>query len=269
MAKQRFDHLAAPLWLMFGGREFLMGKAIDLLRQIDSHGSLTKAAQAVPMSYKAAWDLIDKLNNISERPVVETATGGRNGGGTKLSDYGRGLLTLYGSLERSYQTAYSAFEGVKLDTDRFFKMVKGMCMKTSARNQLAGIVEKTVRGMISTEVIIKISGQERITAVVTNDSADDLGLAEGSEVVVLVDASAIILFPENPAAKCTAENKLSGKVVEVRLGMVYGEVIVELPSGKTMSALTTKNAVESLKIAEGMNVRAAFNSSQVILAIPM
>ncbi len=84
MHQRNFEHLAAPLWLLFGGRNLLVGKTLELLREIDSKGSLSKAADAIPISYKNAWDMIDRLNNLSTRPVVVTTTGGRNEGGMLL-----------------------------------------------------------------------------------------------------------------------------------------------------------------------------------------
>jgi molybdate transport system regulatory protein len=269
MPNKDFEHLAAPLWLLFAGRDLLVGKTIELLRQIDSKGSLSKAADAIPISYKNAWDMIDRLNNLSAHPVVVTTTGGRHGGGTRLSEYGKSLLSLYSSLERSYEKSFSEFQDTKLDTNKFFKMVKGICMKTSARNQLAGSVKRVIKGSINSEIVIDIGNGMDVIAVITNDSTDELALAEDVDIVVLVKAPAVMLFPGDVLVKSTIENMLLGKVVEVRLGLVNGEVIMDLPGGKTITSVVTKESVESLGIIEGTPLYAAFSSSQVILALPM
>lgn len=44
---------------------FLLEKRIRLLNAIEQYGSILKAAKNVPMSYKAAWDSIDAMNNLS------------------------------------------------------------------------------------------------------------------------------------------------------------------------------------------------------------
>jgi molybdate transport system regulatory protein len=269
MPSRDFEHLAAPLWLLFAGRDLLIGKTIELLRQIDSKGSLSKAADAIPISYKNAWDMIDRLNNLSAHPVVTTTTGGRHGGGTRLSEYGKSLLSLYSSLERSYEKSFSEFQNAKLDMDKFFKMVKGICMKTSARNQLAGSVKRVIKGSINSEIVVDIGNGVDVVAVITNESTIDLALAEGVDVVVLVKAPAVILFPGDILVKSSIENMILGKVVEVRLGLVNGEVIIDLPGGKTITSIVTKESIESLGIVEGMSFYAAFSSSQVILALPM
>ena len=56
-----------------------------LLEQIAVQGSITRAAKAAGLSYKAAWDAIDELNNLAERPLVERSVGGKGGGGARLS----------------------------------------------------------------------------------------------------------------------------------------------------------------------------------------
>ena len=84
---------------------FLGDTRIRLLESIDIHGSITQAAKAVPLSYKAAWDAIDVMNNLADHPLVIRSTGGRHGGGTLLTDYGRKVVVLYRALEAEYQAA--------------------------------------------------------------------------------------------------------------------------------------------------------------------
>ena len=79
---------------------FLGDTRIRLLEAIDKHGSITQAAKAVPLSYKAAWDAIDAMNNLADQPLVLRSTGGRNGGGTQLTEHGRKTIALYRALGR-------------------------------------------------------------------------------------------------------------------------------------------------------------------------
>jgi len=72
---------------------------IDLLRKVDETHSISAAARALGMTYKHAWLLIDSLNQGFRRPVVESATGGRGGGGTTLTVLGKKLVEHYIALE--------------------------------------------------------------------------------------------------------------------------------------------------------------------------
>ncbi|WP_038820465.1 winged helix-turn-helix domain-containing protein, partial [Pseudomonas savastanoi] len=52
---------------------------IALLQHIAEQGSITRAAKSAGLSYKAAWDAIDELNNLAQKPLVERSVGGRGG----------------------------------------------------------------------------------------------------------------------------------------------------------------------------------------------
>jgi molybdate transport system regulatory protein len=78
---------------------------VDLLRQVEATRSISAAARAMSMSYKRAWQLIDTLNRGFGAPVVETATGGRGGGGATLTDLGRDLVGRYAALEERLNAA--------------------------------------------------------------------------------------------------------------------------------------------------------------------
>ena len=43
---------------------------VRLLEAIERLGSLSKAAKSLPLSYKAAWDALDGMNNLAEQPLV-------------------------------------------------------------------------------------------------------------------------------------------------------------------------------------------------------
>jgi molybdate transport system regulatory protein len=72
---------------------------IDLLRGIGEMHSISAAARALGIPYKRAWLLVDSLNQGFGQAVVETATGGRGGGGTQLTPLGKRVLTCYEALE--------------------------------------------------------------------------------------------------------------------------------------------------------------------------
>jgi molybdate transport system regulatory protein len=51
------------------------------------------------MSYKRAWALIDDLNQCFGKPVVATQMGGKAGGGSELTSFGRDLVAHYRAIE--------------------------------------------------------------------------------------------------------------------------------------------------------------------------
>ena len=68
-------------------------------------------------------------------------------------------------------------------------------MQLSARNQLTGTIVSIVRGPVTALVKLDVAGQH-VSATLTSEAADDLGLVEGREVVAIFKASAVILGVE-------------------------------------------------------------------------
>jgi molybdate transport system regulatory protein len=79
------------------------GKA-DLLQAIEQTGSISAAARNMGMSYRRAWLLIDTMNQCFREPVVDTATGGKGGGGAQITPFGRSVLQTYRAMEASAST---------------------------------------------------------------------------------------------------------------------------------------------------------------------
>lgn len=81
---------------------------IDLLRVIGETRSIAAAARTLGMPYKRAWLLIDSLNQGLGQPVVITASGGKGGGGTTVTELGQELLKRYMALEETINAASMA-----------------------------------------------------------------------------------------------------------------------------------------------------------------
>jgi molybdate transport system regulatory protein len=75
------------------------GKA-RLLECIAETGSISAGARAMGMSYKRAWDLVEETAKLAGAPVVETRSGGSHGGGAKLTEAGRHLLSTFRTIEK-------------------------------------------------------------------------------------------------------------------------------------------------------------------------
>lgn len=78
------------------------GKA-DLLDTIAATGSISAAGKQLGMSYRRTWLLVDTMNRCFQHPLVETTTGGAQGGGTRLTGYGVDILKRYRRLQADIQ----------------------------------------------------------------------------------------------------------------------------------------------------------------------
>jgi molybdate transport repressor ModE-like protein/molybdopterin-binding protein len=163
---------------------FLGDTRIKLLEAIEKHGSITQAAKSVPLSYKAAWDAIDAMNNLADQPLVLRSTGGKNGGGTQITEHGKKTVALYRALEAEYQAALDRLSasmnaGESNDFQQFRQLLKRLSMKASARNQFAGKIVGLREGHVDFEVRLKLDDDNELVAVITCESAETLGLTMG------------------------------------------------------------------------------------------
>jgi len=249
---------------------FLGEKRIRLLEAIDKFGSISQAAKAVPISYKAAWDAVDDMNNVSPEPLVLRSVGGRHGGGTEVTAFGRRLIAFYRALEKESQLALEKLtsnleqSGV-LDVADFRQVLRRMSMKTSARNQFAGPVVAIKQGVVDCEVTIQLAPQLELTAIVTGESAENLGLAEGRDVLAFVKASSIVLLVGDEA-RVSARNRFTGTIATIHEGPVNAEVTLDLPGGRhVLTAVITEASVKRLGLVVGQSATAVFKASSVFL----
>ncbi|MDX9768360.1 MAG: TOBE domain-containing protein [Ectothiorhodospiraceae bacterium] len=259
-------HLSGRLWLDRDGQGYLGGGRIELLERIGETGSISQAAKQMGMSYKAAWDAVEAMNNLAERPLVMRSTGGRGGGGTLLTEYGRQVTIGYRLMEAEYQRFLARMEAGFRDFDQINQLLRAMNMKTSARNQLRGRVGRVVKGAVNSEVHVDLGEGLSIFAIVTNEAVDELGLVDGKEALVLIKASFVLLTPDENI-RISARNRLCGKVIETTLGAVNSEVKLELPGGRVLTAIITNDSLNELGFAPGSRACALVKASHVILAV--
>ncbi|HKI97422.1 MAG TPA: TOBE domain-containing protein [bacterium] len=255
------------LWLEKEQRGFLGHGRIELLRQIGERGSIAQAARAMGMSYKAAWDAVDAVNNLAEQPLVVRTRGGARGGATHLTEAGRELIRVFAVFEAEHTrflSALSARIGAPVEFDR---IARRLALQTSARNQFWGRVTALRQGELSAEVTLDIGGGNALAAVITNESAEALGLHEGAEACALIKASLVIVATPEGARGTSARNRLCGTVSRCREGTVNGEVSIALEGGKTITATLTTESIRALGLAEGRPACALVKASHVILAV--
>ncbi|MFO7582276.1 TOBE domain-containing protein [Guyparkeria sp.] len=238
-------------------------RRLRLLAALGQTGSISGAARAIGMTYKAAWDAIDAINNLADKPLVTTRHGGAKGGGAELTEEGRQLLEAWERLNGMQQELLALFERDQL-TDQL-DLLRRINMKTSARNHLAGRVKAITHGPVNSEVIVELHGGDDLVAVITRHSADEMGLTEGSAVHALIKASFVILA--DAASRTSARNHLCGEIARIETGAVNSEVVLALPGGARLTAVVTNDSVKSLGLREGGKACAQIKASHVILGV--
>jgi molybdate transport system regulatory protein len=241
---------------------------MDLLASVGETNSISAAARVVGLTYKAAWDAIDAMNNLSDRPLVQRSVGGKGGGGTRLTAKGQQLVKTFRMVEEENTRFMDALNARVKNVDRNLGILGRLTMLTSARNHFAGKVSRVKAGSVNDEVQIKMTGGEKLVSIITHESLENLGLKVGTPVVALVKASSVIVAIDDDAPlRVSARNRLAGTISRLVKGAVNTEVVIELKGGNSVAAVITNDAVRSLKLREGAPATAIFKASSVIVGV--
>ena len=103
------------VWIDGADGTFLGFGRVVLLERIQEYGSITKAAKSMEMSYRRAWDLVDSMNKQAKQPFVELATGGKGGGGARVTEDGERAIQLFWKFSEDFQAFLKQEQG-KLNT---------------------------------------------------------------------------------------------------------------------------------------------------------
>jgi molybdate transport system regulatory protein len=259
--------LQGAVWMAVGD-EVLGGQdRMGLLRAVAEQGSITHAAKAVGLSYKGAWDAIDAMNRLTGQALVERSTGGRGGGGTRMTPHGERLLERFEQIDAAHRRFLKLLDDASIDLEQDFSLLRILNMKTSARNQFVGTVSAVRSGAVNDEVELTLPGGVRIVAIVTRDSTEALGLRTHMTAIALIKSSSVLIATELEGAKLSARNQLAGTVSALTPGAVNAEVTITIDGGGSIAAIVTQGSVKALKLAVGSRATAFFKASSVILAV--
>lgn len=267
--------LEASLVLSLGGEKLGGELRLALLREIGALGSISQAAKAVGLSYKAAWDAVEQMNNVAGQPLLERSAGGRGGGSTRLTARGEQLVARHARLQALHQRFVQQLsaEGGELGQD--FPLLRMLTMRTSARNQFLGRISACIRGAVNDELRLALPGGAELVAIISHESTEQLGLQVGAEAFALVQAGAVMIARPAPhgasqgaGLRLSARNQLRGTVAALRPGAVNAELLVDIGGGQTLAASITQTSLDELGLAEGDAVLALFKASSVILGSP-
>jgi len=260
--------LEGTVWMTVGGEQLGGTNRVGLLAALAQCGSITAAAKQVGLSYKAAWEAIDTMNNLAGEPLVQRLTGGKGGGGTRLTARGAQLVQNFTMVEQLHHDFLEQLNrqaaGVADDVALFSRFR----MRTSARNQFFGTVTRVVPGAVNDEIELAIAGGQKIVAIVTRESTDNLALAPGRQVFALIKSSSVIVMTAGEGVRLSARNQLAGTVARLTRGAVNAEVVIALGGGGTVAATVTNESVDMLGLAEGLAANSLFKASSVILGVP-
>lgn len=255
--------VAAELRLIGGLTELFF----DFLAAVVATGSISQAARKIGISYKSAWDMLDRANNLSPRALVATEIGGRQGGGAYLTPTGQKLLALFLRIKGEHRRFLQELNAALLADGEFREFFQRLSVRASARNQLSGRILAVERGAGDARVVLATKGGERLVAALTARSADGLGLETGKEAMALVKAHAVMVVKAGGGYRLSAHNQLRWEVERIQTDSVNTKVVIRLPEGDSLAAIVTEEGLARMDLNEGDPAMAVFEEEDVVLAV--
>lgn len=237
-------------------------KRIEVLRRIGQTGSISQAAREAGISYKAAWQAIDTLTNLTGVSLVEKMVGGIGGGGASLTEEGKRLLEIADALERNREEVLSQFGDEKTGTvDARFSRLS---IRTSMRNYLPCRVKGLKMSGQIVRVCLEITENRPVlVARITRTSAELLALKPGVPVVAMCKATAVKVFNETKSSDLSTANSFQGTVSRISRGAKEDEVTIGLMPGLQLVGF----APAGEKIGVGDSIQASVDEAAIVVAL--
>lgn len=251
--------LSSALTLEMLGKPFLLEKRIVLLEAIEAHGSISKAAKAVPMSYKSAWEAVDVMNTLSPEPIVTRETGGKDGGGTTITTYGKRLLENYELLKEEHQRFLERLASLTDIQSGTFKTIGRLAMQLSARNQVQVEVLDIRSSTLNAKVTLGLKSKQRLLAEVTQEAIENMHLKVGDRITAIFKSSSVKLCREQEA------QSLEATLTDCQRDGDHCKVQVNLGEHDHLVSLLGCEAYDALALKEGEKVYVCIESKDILL----
>lgn len=244
----------------------LQDRLFELLSAIDEAGSLVAAAKRANLSYKGAWDMIERASLLSPRPLIERNPGGGSDRGTRLTETGRGLLEIHRRLEIRKSGILQDLNRELSSDPILLQWYHRLILQSSARNQWQAEVLSIRMGVVRNEVRVQSSDGAVLIGNLSRDSIIKMQLVFGSKVIAMVKTPMVYLLTDMEGYHLSAENQFAGTVEYMVQDELDVEVIIRLCSGENMIATLSHERFSEMDLKEGATVMVCFDADALILA---
>jgi molybdate transport system regulatory protein len=253
------------IWFKKAGKNLLGNGRVELLEKIDEYGSISKASKAMKMSYKAAWDMVDAMNNLSDKPLVQKVTGGKNGGGTQLTDAGLALINTFKKFKKFYSALLLEVDSTELDCDNHLSLIRKLHMKSSSRNMISCHIQDFRKAEYNTKVDLCISDDLVLHAIIPTPTFMDMELKKDKKVFAIIQESSIMLATSKLEG-ISARNIFECTIAALKTDAVSTEV--KLSIGKnTLTSAISNDSLESLGLKIGQKIYAIIKATDIIVSV--
>ena len=246
-------------------------RRIEVLRHIQTCGSISEAARRVGISYKAAWQALDTLSNLAGVELVQRSVGGKGGGGATLTAQALLLLEAADAMEQARGQLQAHLQQVQAPAAgpsqpshlSAATTLARLQVVTSMRNQWPCVVECVEENgpMVSVQMQGAQAKALTLRSHITRESAQLLGLQTGMPVLAMCKATAVQVVPGTDMA--ASVNQWHGAVARASRKGAVQELAVRLDAGMQLVGFSRMETA----LRARSRVTASVDPSAVVIAL--
>lgn len=251
-------------WLTKDDRSFLGAGRIELLEKIAQTGSINAAAKEMKMSYKAAWERMNSMNELADHPIINRTIGGKGGGGTKLTEYAYELINTYKKLEELHRQFINRFSEAGDNPEHLAQILNRHFLTTSARNQLLATITEITIDKINAVISMQISGGGVLKSSITAKSTENMHLQTDSEVYAIIKSSDIQISTKKPQEPDRL-NVVEGVIESIASNETDSEISLRINEKYSLVSIISNEDAKNLQ--QGEKAFALIDYSNIIIGM--
>jgi molybdate transport system regulatory protein len=256
MNKHTFQ-LESDLVLNRNLEHFLSPKRVELLEKISVYGSISKAAKASGVTYKTAWDWLEKMNRLSPQPLVRKVSGGKDGGGTILTLYAKELM-------QRFEQVYALHQKHLRSLETSFEIHENEENEHFSYSRLSGVIVSMSLVERYGSVGLEIAPNKQVKIEVPHSFFEAHKVKVGDKAEALIEAEAVSIS-QVLQADSSQQNQFNGKVHGVYKEKDSVLVDVYIAPEKLLRSRITRSSYEKMGIHEGDTILTLFKAYSATL----
>lgn len=245
------------IWIKKDTRSFIGRGRVELLQNIQIHGSISKAAKQMKMSYKAAWDSVDIMNKLSNKPLVTKVTGGKGGGGTVITSHAKELIQAYEEISILHKNYFSTLQ------NSFNEQINDSVEIEPTFCRLNGTISLMKNIDYNYEITIKLKNGQVLTSIENKKFVIEKNLQVNNKVNFLIETNNIVLTKKNQ--NNSARNRLFGTIISIHNDEINANITINNGEDVIIHSKITASSCKKLELKEGDEIYASFKAYNIII----
>lgn len=245
------------IWIKKDDRSFIGRGRVELLQNIQIYGSISKAAKEMKMSYKAAWDSVDIMNKLANKPLVIKVTGGKGGGGTVITSHAKELIQAYEEISILHKNYFSTLQ------NSFNEQINDTSETEPTFCRLQGSISSMKHIDENYELSIKLQNNQILTSIENKKFVLEKNIQLNDNVSFLIETNNIVLTKNNQ--KNSARNRLFGKITSIHNDEINANITIDIGENNIIHSKITSSSCKKLELKVDDEIYASFKAYNIII----